>query len=126
MREPTVAAGAVSALMEFAISRGASRETLTARCHIDSSDLRDRDQRIPFSKYVALIRTGQRVCRAPALPLNFGESVPVSEISLSCQVGARSGTMAEGLALINRYAPLTIDVSTAGAGDRQGRISIDE
>src|ERR1044071_8081163 len=118
MREPTVAAGAVSALMEFAISRGASRETLTARCHIDSSDLRDRDQRIPFSKYVALMRTGQELCRDPALALHFGESVPVSEISLSCQVGAHSGTMAEGLALINRYAPLTIDVSTAGAGDR--------
>jgi AraC-like DNA-binding protein len=64
------------------------------------------------------MRTGQELCRDPALALHFGESVPVSEISLSCQVGAHSGTMAEGLALINRYAPLTIDVSTAGAGDR--------
>src|ERR1051326_9461607 len=97
MREPTVAAGAGSALMEFAISRGASRETLTARCHIDSTDLRDRDQRIPFSKYVALMRTGQELWRDPALALHFGASVPASELSLTCQVGARSRTMAAGL-----------------------------
>ena len=118
MREFTVAAGAVSALLEFAISRGASRETLTARCHIDSSDLRNRDHRVPFSKYVALMRTGQELCRDPALALHFGESVPVSEISLGCQVGAYSGTMAEGLALINRYVPLTVEVELVGGGDR--------
>src|SRR5262245_33314806 len=83
MRESTVAAGAVSALMEFAISRGASREALSARCHIDPSDLRDRDLRVPFSKYVALMRAGQELCRDPALALHFGESVPVTEISLA-------------------------------------------
>jgi AraC-like DNA-binding protein len=118
VREPTVAAGAVSALMEFAISRGANRPTLAARCHIDPSDLRDRDRRIPFSKYVALMRTGQELCRDPALALHFGESVPVSEISLGPMVGAYSDSMAEGLALVNRYAPLTIEVDVAGGGDR--------
>src|SRR5438093_8426363 len=118
MHELTVAAGAARALMEFAIDRGASRETLLERSHIDPSDLRDRDHRVPFAKYMALMRAGQELCRDPALALHFGESVPVSEISLGCQVGAYSGTMAEGLALINRYVPLTIDVSTAGAGDR--------
>jgi AraC-like DNA-binding protein len=118
MREITVAAGAVNALMEFAISRGAGRETLTERSRIDPSELKDRDNRVPFSKYVALMRAGQELCRDPALALHFGESVPASEISLDHQVGAHSGTMAEGLALINRYASLTIDVSTAGGGDR--------
>src|SRR5437867_5184456 len=118
MREFTVAAGAVRALMEFAISRGAGRETLTERSRIDPSELKDRDSRVPFSKYVALMRTGQELCRDPALALHFGESVPSSEVSLVQQVGASSETMAEGLALINRYAPLTVEVELVGGGDR--------
>jgi AraC-like DNA-binding protein len=118
MRELTVAAGAVRALMEFAVSRGASRETLTERSGIDPSDLRDRDHRVPFAKYVALMRAGQELCRDPALALHFGESVPAAEISPGHQVGASSETMAEGLALINRYAPLTVEVELVGGGDR--------
>ena len=118
MRELTIAAGAVRALMEFAVSRGASREALAERSRIDPSDLRDRDGRIPFSRYVALMRAGQELCRDPALALHFGESVPVSEISLAHMVGASSETMAEGLALINRYAPLTVEVDGVGTGDR--------
>jgi AraC-like DNA-binding protein len=118
MRDLTVAAGAVRALMEFAVSRGASRETLVERSRIDPSDLQDRDQRIPFANYVALMRAGQELCRDPALALHFGESVPASEISLVHHVGASSGTMGEGLALINRYAPLTVEVELVGGGDR--------
>ena len=118
MRGPTVAAGAVRALMEFAISRGASREALAKRSGIDPSELGDRDHRVPFARYVALMRAGQELCRDPALALHFGESVPVSEISLAHMVGASSETMVEGLALINRYAPLTVEVDVAGSGDR--------
>src|SRR5947207_337892 len=118
MRELTVAAGIVRALLEFAVSRGASRDALTQRSRIDPSDLRDRDQRVPFARYVALMRAGKELCRDPALALHFGESVPVSEISLGSVVGAYSDSMAEGLALANRYAPLAIEVDVAGAGDR--------
>ena len=118
MPELTVAAGAVRALMEFAVSRGASRETLTERSGIDPSDLRDRDHRVPFARYVALMRAGQELCRDPALALHFGEMVPTSEISPGHQVGASSQTMAEGLALINRYAPLTVEVELVEGGDR--------
>src|SRR5262245_51596783 len=115
MREFTVAAGAVRALMEFAISRGATPEALAERCRIDPAELQDRDHRVPFSKYVLLMRAGQELCSDPALALHFGESVPASEISTAHAVGASSATMAEGLALINRYAPLTIEVGSAGA-----------
>src|SRR5437867_6865895 len=118
MHQLTVAAGATRALMEFARGRGTSSETLLERSHIDPSDLRDRDHRVPFAKYVALMRAGQELCRDPALALHFGESVPSSEVSLVQQVGASSETMAEGLALINRYAPLTVEVELVGGGDR--------
>src|SRR5204863_8528006 len=118
MRELTIAASAVRALMEFAISRGANRKTLAERSRIDPSDLEDRDHRVPFSKYVLLMRAGQELCGDPALALHFGECVPISEISLGSLVGAYSETMAEGLALFNRYAPLTVEVETVGTGDR--------
>jgi AraC-like DNA-binding protein len=118
MRELTIAAGIVSGLLEFAVSRGASRETLAERSRIDPSELVDRDQRVPFAKYVALMRAGQELCRDPALALHFGECVPLSEISLACQVGAYSETMAEGLALVNRYAPLMVEVDEVGTRDR--------
>jgi len=117
-RERTVAAGAVRALLEFAVSRGATGEELGQRSGIESSELVDRDRRIPFAKYVALMRAGKELCGDPALALHFGESVAVSEISLGGQVGAFSEDMAEGLALFNRYAPLTIDVEIEGGGDR--------
>ena len=118
MGELTIAAGPVRALLEFAVSRGANREILMERSEIHPSALRDRDQRIPFTKYVALMRAGQELCRDPALALHFGECVPISEMSLGCLVGAYSETMAEGLALINRYAPLTVEVDEVGTGDR--------
>jgi len=118
IRERTVAAGPFRALLEFAVSRGASEEALAERSGVDPMELADRDRRIPFAKYIALMRAGQELCGDPALALHFGESVPVSEISLGCQVGSYSESMAEGLALINRYAPLTVDVDIAGTGDR--------
>ena len=118
MRELTVAAGAARALLEFAVSKGASRDTLLRRSGIDPSDLRDRDRRVPFARYIALIRAGKELCHDPALALHFGEAVPVSEISLGSIVGAYSDSMTEGLTLANRYAPLAIEVDVAGGGDR--------
>lgn len=118
MHELTVAAGAVRALLEFAVSRGASGAALSERSRIEAAELRDRDHRVPFAKYVALMRAGQELCRDPALALHFGESVPTSSISALHMVGATSETMAEGLALINRYASLTIEVEGLGSGDR--------
>lgn len=118
MADLTVAAGAVRALMEFAISRGADRAALAGRAGLDLPDLCDRDERIAFARYVALMRAGQELCGDPALALHFGESVPVTAFAISCQVGAYSESMPEGLALMNRYAPLTVEVAVAGNGDR--------
>ena len=118
MRDLTVAAGVVRALLEFAVSRGADRDALAQRSCIDVSELRDRERRVAFSRYVALMRAGQELCADPALALHFGESVPMAEVSLGCQIGVYTETITEGLALINRYAPLTVEVNVPGDGDR--------
>jgi len=112
MSELTLAANGVRALMDLAVSRGASRRILAERSGIDPADLKDRDNRIPFSKYVALMKAAQELCNDPALALHFGESVDTSEISFTNQIGAPSIT--EAFAVMNRYARLTVEVDDGG------------
>ena len=117
MRELTIAANVVRALMELAVSKGASRTTLAERSGIDPAELTDRDNRVAFSKYVALMRAGQELCEDPALALHFGEAVDVSEISIACTVGG-ARTIDEAFAQLNRYARLGVEVDGVGTGDR--------
>jgi AraC-like DNA-binding protein len=115
MSELTVAASGVRALLELAVARGASRCALTERSRIDPAELEDRDNRIPFDKYVALMKAGQDLCNDPALALHFGESVDASEIGFTHQIGASS--MVEAIAVGNRYARLAVEVDE-GSADR--------
>jgi len=117
MHELTIGASGVSALLELAVSKGASRRELVQRSRIDPEDLRDRDNRIPFSKYVALMRAGQELCNDPALALHFGEAVDVSEISITHSLGGVE-TIGEALSLVNRYSPLAVEVEGVGTGGR--------
>jgi AraC-like DNA-binding protein len=117
MPELTIAASSVHALLELAVSRGASRQELTVRSRIDPAELRDRDNRIPFSNYVALMRAGQQLCADPALALHFGEAVDVSELSIACMVGEVEN-IDDGFAQVNRYARLGVEVDGVQGADR--------
>jgi AraC-like DNA-binding protein len=114
-REHTIAANGVRSLLEFAVSLGACQETLLERAGIDPAVFQDRDNRLPFSKYIALMRAGQELCRDPALALHFGEAVDCSAISVPVG-GARD--LADALSQGNRYARLTVDVDSVGTADR--------
>ncbi len=117
MPELTISASGVRALMDLAVFKGASRRTLLERSRIDPADLEDRDGRVPFDKYVALMRAGQELCNDPALALHFGEAVDVSEVSIACAVGGVENI--EGaFAQVNRYARLAVEVEGVGSGDR--------
>src|SRR5437016_2282293 len=118
MRDLTVAATIVRALMEFAVSMGGSPELLAERSCIDPAELQDGDNRIPLAKYVALMRAGQELCGDPALALHFGASVNVAELSLACMIGAFSETMTESFSELNRYARLASDVCEVADSDR--------
>ncbi|HEX5707670.1 MAG TPA: AraC family transcriptional regulator [Pyrinomonadaceae bacterium] len=109
MTEPTIAAGNARALMELAVAKGASREVLAARSGLDPAELQDQDRRIPFAKYVALMRAGKELCRDPALALHYGEAVDFAEVSVVGLIGRASETMADGFAQFNRYARLVVD-----------------
>jgi hypothetical protein len=117
MRELTVAAGGARALMELAVSKGASRQALAERSGITPAELADRDNRVPFSKYVALMKAGQVLCGDPALALHFGEEVDMAEISIAHAVGGVT-TIDEAFTQVNRYARLSVEVDTVGSADR--------
>ena len=108
MAELTIAASGVRALLEMAVAKGANRRVLLERSRIDPADLENGDNRIPFPRYVALMRAGQELCNDPALALHFGETVDPAEISFTNSIGAQS--LAEAFAIGNRYARLTVEV----------------
>src|SRR5512140_1620180 len=108
MAELTMSASGVRALLDVAVAKGADRRLLLERSRIASADLENGDNRIPFSKYVALMRAGQQLCNDPALALHFGETVDPAEISFTNSIGAQS--LAEAFAIGNRYARLTVEV----------------
>jgi AraC-like DNA-binding protein len=113
-RGPTVAASFVRGLIDFAASRGAGRQELVERSRIAPEELRDRDNRVAFEKYVTLMRAAKELCHDPAFALHFGEGIDASEISIMPMTGGPSGTMAETIAELNRYGRLDIDLP----GDR--------
>jgi len=118
MPDPTLGAGFARALMELAVSKGADRKLLAARSEIDPADLQDQDNRIPFAKFVALMRVSKEMCNDPALGLHFGEAFEIGELSVVGLVGGASETMAEGFARVNRYARLAVEIAGAETGDR--------
>src|SRR5947209_15412697 len=118
MTELTVAAAGARALMDFAVAKGAGRKALAQRSGIDPVELKDQDSRIPFAKYVALMRAGKELCQDPALALHYGESVEVSEVSIVGSLGGAVDSMTDAFALMNRYARLMIEVDGEGSGDR--------
>jgi Arabinose-binding domain of AraC transcription regulator, N-term len=114
---PTVAAGYPKALLDFAVSRGADRQTLLDRSHIAPSDLSDQDNRIPLGSYIALLQAGIELCGEPALSLLFGEAVRIQDISIVGLMGGAFDSIESGRRQMNRYSPLTLDADEGGTAD---------
>jgi AraC-like DNA-binding protein len=114
---PSVVAVAVRALIDFAGTRGANRQTLFDRSGIDATDLADPHARVAFDNYVLLMRAAKELCNDPAFALHFGEMVDLNEVSIASAIGGIA-TIDEARTHVNRYSPLVADVETVGGGDR--------
>lgn len=114
MREQTVSSGFLLSLLGFAILKGASRTALLESAALDNAALSDRDSRIAFDKYVALMRAAKTITGDPALALHFGEQVDVSDISIVGLIGKASPTMLEAFVQLNRYVRLIVDIDLVG------------
>jgi len=118
MAEPTIATGFAEAFLEFAVARGADRQTLIAQSRLRPQDLAERDNRLPLATYLALIKAGIKLCDEPALALLFGAEVSMSDMSILGLIG-NAATADEGLRQVNRYARLAID---GGEGETAHRL----
>lgn len=106
----TVAAGLARGLADLAVIKGADRRTLLERAGIAATDLQDQDTRIPFSRYVALMRVGKALTGDQALALHYGELNDLSEISVVGLIGNAAETMIEAFAQLARYGRLVVEV----------------
>lgn len=118
MLEPTIAAGIVRGLMEFAESKGAKHEDLARLSGIDPAEVRDQDNRIPFERYIALMGAAKELCNDPALALHFGEAIDLGDLSVVGLLGGTCETVADGFALTNQYARLVVEANGVGTKDR--------
>ena len=127
MTEQTIAAGFARALLNLAVSKGAEPKLLLQRSGIDPADLADQDSRIPYGKYIALMRAGKELSGDTALALHFGEAFDISELSIVGLIGQSCDGGEEAFAQLGRYNRLIADVDVDGPGERlvQSRIGGD-
>jgi AraC-like DNA-binding protein len=117
MGNPTVSAGYPKALLDFAVSRGADRQTLIARSHVHPDELQNLDNRIPLANYIALLHAGVEFCSEPALALLFGEAVKLSDISIVGLMGQLAVNSEDGRRQMSRYGRLALDEDDGDPAD---------
>ena len=115
MRNPSVAASFAGGLIKLAVTKGASRSELVRRAGLSETTLSDPDARVPFAKYIDLMRAAKELSGDPSLALHYGE-VSIHEVSIVGLIGQASESGPETFAQLNRYVPLVVDVDMpAGA-----------
>lgn len=119
MAEATIAAGFAKAFVDFAVSKGASRQGLLDRSRIHPEQFTDPDNRVSLAHYIELLKVGIDLCKQPALALWFGEEVRLPDISLLGVLG-RGESAEDALLQANRYSRLAVD-----DGDVQNSPSIE-
>ncbi len=110
MPEQSVAAGFARALVDLAVAKGASRETLLERAGIPPEDLADPDSRVPLTRYRALMREAKALTGEPALALHFGEAFDIAELSIVGLMGQTMPSFDDAFNGLGRYTRLMIDV----------------
>jgi AraC-like DNA-binding protein len=108
MRTSTVSASIARALLDLAVSKGADYDDMLHRSGIRMAELEDPDNRVALARFKSLMRAGQMLCNDPALALHLGAVINVEAIG--CFVGNFAETGADGLALMNRFARLNVEV----------------
>lgn len=112
--KPTVAAGFASALLAFAVAKGANGNELLERTGIAADRLREQGARLPLSQWIELMRAAKGSSGDPALALHFGEAFDASRLSVIGLVSLSAETYPEDLENLNRFWQVIADVETGG------------
>ncbi len=109
----TISAGYPRTMLDFAVSKGASRQELLERSGLTEPELADQDQHVPVERYLALIEAAAALTGEPAIALQFGEAVRMQDISIVGLICEACETTLEVGAQLNRYASLVADEGNA-------------
>ncbi|MFL5298088.1 MAG: AraC family transcriptional regulator [Phenylobacterium sp.] len=123
MTGPTVGAGFARGLFELAVRQGADRRALAEAAGVRPAELEDQDARIPFAKYVAIMRAGKALSGDAALGLHYGEQVDIADVSIVGLLGQASRTPMEAFQQLNRFVPLIVETDLGGADLRFGMVA---
>ncbi len=115
----TVGAGLPRGLVKLAVEKGADADELARAAGIALADLDDQDNRIAMDRYIALMRAAKEMTGDPALALHYGESVDLSDLSITGLIMNASATMGEAFVQMNRFGRLAIEVEGVGAGGQR-------
>ncbi len=116
--EPTVAAGMVIGLLDYAASKGASRAELLRRGGVDPSVVENADNRAPMSAYKTMMRAAAEQTRDPHFALHWSEAVDMSEVSIVGLIMNASETMWEAFVQMQRFGRLAVEVEGVSDGPR--------
>lgn len=118
MTQPTMAAGFVSGLLDYATRRGASRDALLRACGLSETDLTDQDNRVPVAAYQSMIAAGIEATEDTALLLRHTLESRLETLSVVGQIVHSAASLAHSIEQLNRYLRLMADVEVARGRDR--------
>lgn len=117
-RLPTVSTTYLKGVIDFALTRGLSQRALLSHAGLSDTLLSDIEARHPVERLTALLHAGAALLNDEAFALHYGQYVPCDQVSLAAPLGRSASTVTEALALVNRYAPLGIDIPGCPDGNR--------
>jgi AraC-like DNA-binding protein len=118
MPSRTVAAGYTRAVLAYAVSRGADRQTLIEYSGLCPDCLNDVDNRVPLENCVALLKAAVYLCDDPAFALRFGEVIRTEDFSVALLIAGVADTVGEARTTMNRYARLIRDDDDGDGSDQ--------
>lgn len=118
MSQPMMAAGFVSALLEYAIERGAPRDVLLGACGLEAHDLADQDNRVPISAYHALIAAAMELTGDSAILLRHTLESRLETMSVVGQIVHSSASLRHSIEQLNRYLHLMAESEGLAGRDR--------
>ncbi len=117
-RVPTVSTTYLQGVIDYALTRGVSHRALLMHAGISETELLRVDARHPIERLFAILDAGAALAGDAAFALHFGRYVPCEQVSLAAPLGRSAATVTEALVMVNRYAPLGIDLPGCPNGNR--------
>jgi len=118
MKRATVSAGIVQSVALFATQKGVKLDQLLESASISPADLADRDGRIPFSAYQALVHEAIKETNDPAFLLKHSMDTRLKSISVVGLIVGSSASFPDAMKQLNRYAKLMVEFDIMNSNKR--------